>query len=72
MLNLQPSFMKQKIQPGHVLTAVTVSITGVYSRLMIIIQISSDDEKHEGQNGRQNGSTLRKSANVYFIAAISN
>jgi hypothetical protein len=64
--------MKQKIQPGHVLTAVTVSIVGVYSPLMIVIQISSEDEKHEGQNGRQNGSTLRKSVNSYFITVISN
>jgi hypothetical protein len=39
---------------------------------MIIIQIWSEEEKHEGQNGRQNGSTLRKSANSNFIAVISN
>ena len=57
--------MKQKIQTGHVLTAVTVSITCVYSPLMSITQISSENEMHEGQNGRQNGSTLRKSANSY-------
>jgi len=44
--------MKQKIQTGHVLTAVPVSITDVYSPLMIITQISSENEKHEGQKGR--------------------
>ena len=35
--------MNQKIEPGHVLTAVTISITGVYSPLMIIILMTSED-----------------------------
>ena len=35
--------MNKKIEPGHVLTAVTISITGVYSPLMIIILMTSED-----------------------------